>query len=304
MHLMHHRDLAGVDLNLLVALDSLLETRSVKRAAARIALSPSATSHALARLRDLLGDPVLVRAGREMVLTPRAESLRPRLRRLLEETDALLRFSDAVDPATLRRAFAIAATDYAEMIAVRAVSDRLAEIAPGVDLHCRALGGDAVDRLRGGDYELAIGVFPELPPDFERAHLLHEEFVCVLRRGHRALRRKLTPEVYAGLDHVLIAPRGQPRGVVDAYLERRGLSRRVARTVATFEVAPRLVASSDFVLTLSRRVADRLAAELDLAIREPPIDLPGFDLVMLWHRRMTDDPGHRWLRERLAEVTA
>lgn len=299
---MHAVQLTGVDLNLLVVLDALLETRSVKHAAARLSLSPSATSHALARLRELLGDPVLVRAGRHMVLTPRAEAVRPRLERLLEETSALLRFEEELDPATLRRSFRIAATDYAERVVLRELSDALAASAPGVDLLSRALRDDAVDRLRGGDYELALGVFFELPADIERETLLHEDFVCVLRRGHPALRRRLTAERYAALGHVLIAPRGVPRGVVDVYLERRGLTRRVARTVASFEVAPALVAATDYVLTVPARVARRLAPGLELAIRQPPIELRGFDLDLLWHRRLSGDAAHTWLREQIHAV--
>jgi DNA-binding transcriptional LysR family regulator len=290
-------DLAAVDLNLLVVLDALLETRSVKRAATRMALSPSATSHALARLRDLLGDPVLVRAGRQMALTPRAEAMRPRVRRLLEDAGALLESAGDADPATLRRSFHIAATDYAEMVVVRAASDRIAGRAPGVDLFSRAVAADVVDRLRGGDFELALGVFFDLPADIERETLLHEDFVCLLRRDHPALRRKLTAERYAALDHVLVAPRGAPHGIVDVYLERLGLRRRIARTISSFEVAPHMIGGTDYVLTLPARVAKRHAAALELAVREPPVELPGFDLEMLWHRRMSEDPGHRWLRE-------
>lgn len=299
---MHSMQLSGVDLNLLVVLDALLETRSVKRAAARVSLSPSATSHALARLRDLLGDPVLVRAGRQMVLTGRAEVIRPRVRRLLEETGALLRFEEELEPATLRRSFRVASTDYAERVIVLPLSDALAAIAPGVDLLSRALGVDVVERLRAADYELAIGVFFDLPADIERETLLHEDFVCLFRRGHPALRRELTAERYAALGHVLIAPRGVPRGIVDVYLERRGLARRVARTVSSFEVAPYLVAETDYVLTLPARVARRLAPELELVIREPPLELPGFDLAVLWHRRLSGDAAHAWLREQIREA--
>ena len=299
---MHRMHLTGVDLNLLVVLDAVLETRSVKSAAARVSLSPSATSHALARLRELLGDPILVRAGRQMVPTPRAEALAPRVRRLLEETRAVLRFDEALEPATLRRSFRIAATDYAERVVVSRASSALANAAPGVDLLSRALGSDVVDRLRGSDYEMAVGVFLDLPADIERETLLHEEFVCLLRRGHPALDGPLTIDVYAGLAHVLVAPRGLPRGIVDVHLERRGRSRRVARTVAGFDVAPLLIAETDYVLTLPARVAHRLAPELDLEIREPPVELPGFDLDLVWHRRLTDDAAHAWIRERIRAV--
>jgi DNA-binding transcriptional LysR family regulator len=140
-------------------------------------------------------------------------------------------------------------------------------------------------------------VFFDLPADIERETLLHEDFVCLLRRDHPALRRKLTAERYAALDHVLVAPRGAPHGIVDVYLERLGLRRRIARTISSFEVAPHMIGGTDYVLTLPARVAKRHAAALELAVREPPVELPGFDLEMLWHRRMSEDPGHRWLRE-------
>ncbi len=297
---MHIVQLSGFDLNLLVVLDALLDTRSVKAASARVGLSASATSHALGRLRDALGDPLLVRAGRTMVLTPRAEGIRPRVHAALEELTGALRFEDELVPAGLRRTFRVASTDYAELVALAPVSDALTRTAPGVTLLSQLLGSDRVERLRANDYDLALGVFFGLPDDIRQRALFHEEFVCVLRRGHPALRRKLTLSRYAALDHVLVSPRGDPRGVVDEFLAREGATRRVARTVASFYAAPRLVAQSDYVLTLPERVARRLAGELDLAIRRPPVPLTGFDLTMIWHRRYDDDSGHRWLRDQIA----
>ncbi len=297
---MHTVQLSSFDLNLLVVLDALLETRSVKKAAARVSLSPSAVSHALSRLRDALADPLLVRAGRQLVLTPRAEGIRPRVHRALEELTGALRFEETLIPEQLQRTFRIAATDYAELIALGPISDALSRTAPGVTLQSQVLGADAAERLRANDYELALGVFFTLPDDIRRRSLLHEEFVCVLRRGHPALKRKLTLERYASLSHVLVSPRGGPRGVVDEFLEREGTSRRVARTVASFFAAPRLVAGTDYVLTLPERVARQLAADLDLVIRRPPVPLTGFDLELVWHRRYDDDPAHRWLRDSFA----
>jgi DNA-binding transcriptional LysR family regulator len=169
-----------------------------------------------------------------------------------------------------------------------------------VTLLSQVLDTDAAERLRANDYDLALGVFFPLPDDIRRHTLLHEEFVCVLRRGHPALKRKLTVERYAGLDHVLISPRGGTRGVVDEYLGRAGVQRRVARTVASFYAAPHLVADSDYVLTVPERVARRVADSLDLVVRRPPVPLTGFDLELIWHRRNDDDPAHRWLRGQFA----
>jgi DNA-binding transcriptional LysR family regulator len=296
--------LSSIDLNLLVVLDALLETHSVKEAAGRLALSPSATSHALARLRELLGDPILVRAGKVMVPSARADRMRPRVSALLDDLRRLLEAADELDPSRLRRSFRVASTDYAERMVVAPLSDALADAAPGVDLYSLAQTTPVLDPLRAAELDLALGVFIDLPDDVLREPLFHEQFICVLRRGHPVLKRKLTLERYAALGHVLISPRGTPTGVVDAVLARRGLSRRVARTVASFLVAPQLVAASDYILTLPARTARAVADELDLALRTPPVELSGFDLAMAWHRRHDADPGHRWLREQTRAVAA
>lgn len=299
---MNQMQLSQTDLNLLVVLDALLQTRSVKQAARRIGLSPSATSHALARLRQLLSDPLLVRAGRQLVPTPRAEHLRPALQQLLHDLGQLISVAERPEPTQLRRTFRIAATDYAEMIVVRPLSDALATRAPGVSLHSQAPTAELVERLRADEVEFAIGVFPPQPVDIRRAPLLRERFVCLLRQGHPALRRKLTLQRYAQLGHVLVVPRGEPRGIVDVYLERQGFERRVVRTVASFHAAPAIVERTDFIVTLPAQLAERLAPTLGLVARQPPIDLPGFDVELLWHRRHDTDLVHGWLRQEIVSV--
>ncbi len=296
--------LSGFDLNLLSVLDALLDTRSVKLAASRVSLSPSATSHALARLRDALDDPLLVRAGKHMVLTRRAESIRPRVRAALDQIAQALQFQETLVPASLRRTFRVAATDYAELIAVGPVSDAISREAPGVTLLSQLEKGDIAAELRANEVDISVGVFFNLPDDIRRERLLHEDFVCVLRRGHSALKRKLTIERYASLSHVLIAPRGVPRGVVDVHLERAGLRRRVARTVASFWAAPHLVSNSDYVLTLPKRIARRVAGDQGLVVRDPPVALTGFDLDLIWHRRADGDPAHGWLRSQFVAACA
>ena len=295
--------LSSIDLNLLVVLDALLETESVKEAAKRLALSPSATSHALGRLRDLLGDPVLVRAGRRMVRSARGERLRPRVRALTSELAGLLR-QEAFDPATCRDSFRIGSTDYAELFVVAPLSRRLQELAPGIDLRSVAEGVDRVAVLREGVVDFDVGVARDFPEDIDRIELFRDRFVVLLREGHPALGRRLTVARFAALEHVLVAPRGTPRGVVDRLLEREGRRRRVARSVARFFVAPELVAESDYALTISARVAARVAPRLGLVARRPPIALSGYTISLSWHRRNTDDPGHRWMREQIAAVAA
>lgn len=300
---MHSVQLSAIDLNLLVVMGALLETRSVKGAAARLGLSPSATSHALGRLRELLDDPVLVRAGRRMVPSARAEQARPRLARVLAEVSQLLASPEAVEPATLRRSFRLATTDYVETLFVRPLGRRLAEVAPGVDLFCSPIP-DAVERLRGEQCDLAFGVFLELPDDLEGAPLVEDDLVCVMRRGHPRSRGRFTLAQYAAATHVLTAPEGGTRAIVDTLLAREGLSRRVARTAATFEGAAQLVPGTDFLLTLPRRMAEHVAPALDLVLRRPPLSIPSFTIRMIWHRRHAEDGAHRWLRQEVVAAAS
>lgn len=301
---MHAVQLRGIDLNLLVVLDALLATGSVKRAARELALSASATSHALARLRELLGDPILVRAGRGLVPTARGEALRGELRRIMEELQRVLGEGAAFDPAALRRTFVLSTTDYAELYPMRDASALIAERAPGVELRLIHQTGDRVAELRSGAVDLVLGIAATGADDVRSEPLFTERFTLALRRGHPALRRKLTIERFAALDHVLVAPRGLPGSMVDSVLADHGLSRRVARTVSSFAAAPHMIADTDYVATLPERIARYFAPLLDLVLRDPPVALPGFTMAQSWHRRHDADPAHAWLRARLAEVSA
>lgn len=301
---MHKVQLSAIDLNLLPVLHAVLETRSIKASAPRLGLSPSAVSHALARLRELLDDALLVRSGRSMQLTPRAERLRPRVQRLVDDLAQALRREQDLEPATLSRAFAIAGTDFVELVLFEPLGRRLARLAPRVDLYGQPVWGDVTEQVREGRCDALVGVFGEVPDDIHTADLVHSNFVCLMRAGHPALKGRLTLRRYAALEHVLVAPRGQPRGVVDDVLEAQGLRRRVARTVSSFAVAPYLVASSDYVLTISEFIASHFAPALGLVMRKPPVVLEGFAIRMAWHRRFDEDPAHRWLRAQILEVAA
>ncbi len=312
-----HAALRGVDLNLVRVLDALLAERHVTRAAARLGISQSAASHALARLRRLLADPLLVRGPRGargprsphevMVPTPRALALAPALERALAELAAALRPPAPFDPATARRTFHLAIGDYAELVLLPALVARLATIAPGVDLFVRAVPDDLAAALAAGDVDLVLA--PPRPRDLSgpglyQRHLFDERFVCALRRGHPAATRRLTLDRFCDLDHVLIAPRGTAGGYVDDALARLGRRRRVAVTVPHFLVVPHVVATTDLVVTLPARVAAALAAPHRLVTRPPPaaLGVTGFAIHQLWHERTHGDAAGRWLRDQLATV--
>ncbi len=294
--------LSAVDLNLLVALHALLDTQSVKLAAERVALSPSAMSRALGRLRDLFDDPLLVRSGQTLTRTPHAERLRAPLARLLDDTNRLLGELHTFDPSGAAGAFTLGTNDYTERMLVVPLGVRFARLAPQMNLYSKRCESRA-DDLRHEAVDLAFGSRRNSPADILWEPLYDEEHVCLLRRGHPALQQALTPERYAALSHILIAPGGTPVGVVDERLAELGLSRRVSRTVATFTIAPQMVCGSDHIVTMAGRIARSMAEELDLVVVPAPFPVQ-VRVGMAWHRRNDGDPAHRWLREQVRSVAA
>lgn len=291
------------DLGSLATLDALLQEGSVSKAARRLGLSTPAVSHALARLRERFGDPLLVRAGRTMVLTPRAVALQPVVRDAMAAAGRVFEDERELSPERMRRQMTLSVTDYVLLVFGVPFDEAVREGAPGLDLRFIPNAVEDAERLRSGETDLAVGIYGNLPPELKIRPIITDRFVCVARRGHPAIKRRLTLEQFVALEHIQVAPRGRPGGYVDEILAERGMSRRVARAVPYFQVALELVASSDRLLTVSERIARKLAPRLELEVLEPPIPLEPFALSMVWHPRNDADPGHRWLRERLLEVT-
>jgi len=297
------------DLNLLVVLDALLQEQSVSRAAKRLGLSTPATSHALARLRVQIGDPLLVRAGQQMTLTPRAVNLRDRVAATVGDALAVLRDEEPADVRRLDRAFRIHASDHSITLIGPAL-DRLVRAAPGASLQFVPSQADEPKMLRAGVADLAIGVYDyspysELPSELRIQQLFDDTFACVVRAGHPTVKRKISLRQFAELGHVQVAPRGQPGGYVDELLAARGLSRTIARAVPYFLAGLVLVAETDYVLTLSARLARRMAKRLGLRVVEPPAELglEPYAVSQLWHPRDDKDGGHRWLRQQVVSAS-
>ncbi|MCB9525244.1 MAG: LysR family transcriptional regulator [Myxococcales bacterium] len=294
--------LDGSDLAALAALHALLETGSVTGAARRIGLSTPAMSHALARLRARLGDPLLVRSGRGMARTPRAEALRPAVRAALDAAQAVFRAPEDFDPAQIDRALTLSATDYVWHVLGAALDTALAAEAPGLRLQVVPNAVDDGARLRAGQTDLAIGIYGTLPPELLTRPLLSDRLVCVVRQDHPTVGDTITAAEFAALPHIQVAPRGRPGGYVDEQLALRGLSRRVVRAVPFFRAGLELCAASDRILSVSERIARRLGPELGLRILEPPLPWAPFVLSLVWHPRDDADPAHRWVRDRLQQV--
>jgi DNA-binding transcriptional LysR family regulator len=295
-------DLAKVDLNLLVACDALLAERSVTRAAKRLGVTQSSASHALARLRDLFGDPLLVRSGHAMVLTPRAEGLARPVHEALGRLAELLAERPAFEPKTARLTFTISTSDYGALVVVPRLVERLAARAPGVDLVVRPPSNDVARHLEAGAFDVALGPITDAPPALVVVRAFDDAFVCVVRAGHPSAKEGLALADFLALPHVVVAPRGLRPSHVDVALSRIGERRRVAVLVPHFLMAPHVVARSDLVLTLPRRLADLACASLPLARHEPPIDVDGFTFQLAWHERRQRDAAHAWLRAELLAV--
>ncbi|HSC87153.1 MAG TPA: LysR family transcriptional regulator [Polyangiaceae bacterium] len=299
---MLHSQLASIDLNLLVVLRALLTERHVSRAATRIGLSQSATSHALARLRELYDDPLLVRSGRTLVPTPRARALLPALERGLADLSVAVAGQPPFDPSTDRRSFTLGMADYIQAVAMAPLLRAVEREAPGIDLVVLSRA-DLATEVQSGQLDLAVHVDGPLTPGLSSSGVLFEDdFLCMVRNQHPAIGKKVTLEQYLEARHVMVAPAGTSGSFVDSELERRGLSRRVALRVSNFLVAPVVVSQTDYISTMPARLARQLAARYELRLLPPPIEMPRFALSAFWHARMDHDPAHAWLRELLARV--
>jgi DNA-binding transcriptional LysR family regulator len=293
--------IASLDLNLLVVLDALLTCRSVTLAARRVSLSQSATSHALRRLRTVLGDPLLVRGPKGMMPTPRALSIAATVRRCLSELELALAPREAFDASTATRSFSIAIDDYAACVVVPRLLEDLGRAAPSVDLRIVASSTESYDALEAGELDVLVAPRIEARANIVRTKLFDDRFVCMMRTGHPRLQsgRRLTLDDFVAMDHVLIAPRGRLGGFVDDALAKRGHERRVALVLAHYLLAPVVVSRSDLCLTVVERLAREACKTLPVQVVPPPLPLPGVRMWLAWHATSEHDPAHAWLRQTL-----
>jgi DNA-binding transcriptional LysR family regulator len=282
------------DLNLLNALDVLLAECGVAGAARRLGLSASAMSRTLGRLRTVTGDPLLVRAGRVMVATPRALAMREQVRKLVDDSRAVLRPAVAPDFATLERTFSIRANEgFVETFGARLVAE-VTQAAPRVRLRFAPKPDKDVRPLREGLVDLEIGVVGETAPEFRIQALIRDRMVGVVRADHALASGEITAERYAAAGHVIVSRRGRSEGPVDQSLAERGLSRRVVVIVPSFPAAVAIARSSDLVALVPELHTAIVAP--DLLVFPLPVTTAPLTISQIWHPRLDADPTHRWLR--------
>ncbi|PIB46163.1 LysR family transcriptional regulator [Pseudomonas sp. 2822-15] len=287
-------DLRRIDLNLLVILDALLSEQHVTRAAERLHLSQPAVSHALARLRDLLGDPLLVRQGGALVPTARALELAAPLAEALAQVQALLA-PNQFEPASAKRRFRVAMSDYSAAIFLPGLVRTLRREAPGIDLQIvQASREGMVDGVLNGDLDLAAGVFPDMPAELRTTPLFNEHYTCLIDRDSLPPNGVLDLPTYLSRAHVLLEMRGSGTPEIERALTAIRERRHVAISLPHWGVAPQLIQGTDLILTVSSRGLLNIDQQHLLTV-PPPFHIPSFAFELAWHARRGGDSGLQWL---------
>jgi DNA-binding transcriptional LysR family regulator len=297
-------NLAAVDLNLLKAFDALMSEGSVTLAADKIGLTQPALSNALSRLRHLFDDRLFVRTPDGMQPTARARQLAAPIQRALRDIKSALDSAPTFEPATARRTFTLGLSDITSLHLALGVAERLYRLAPGVDLHTRAIDPkDAAPLLDGGDIDLAVGVLPAPPPRLKRRRLYSESGRVVACAGHPALRDGMSIEQLAALPHVVVSPLGLPMQAIDEELAERGIRRRIALTIPSPLALPYVLRATDRIAILPRHLAERVTQSGGLRVHPLPLALRAPDVSMLWHGRDDGDPATVWLCDLVVEAS-
>lgn len=293
----HHINLAGIDLNLLVVFDALMTEQNVTRAGERVGLSQPATSNALARLRSAINDDLFIRTAAGLRPTPTAIALHQQLRPALQQIQAALLDQPTFDPATSDRVFAIGMSDYGEFTLLPNLMQQLQTLAPRISVQVRS--GDRqklLSLLDRGEIDLACGVFPEKIAWHQEQLLLQESYVCVCRQNHPVIGSSLSLAEYLSVSHLLVSIKEDRVGRVDALLAEQNLKRQIALSTPHFLTAPFILAQTDLVATLAHRVALAFARNQQLKLLPLPFSLPGFSVVMRWHQSTEASPACQWFR--------
>lgn len=298
-------NLRTFDLNLLVAFDVLMRELNVTRAAEQMFLTQSAMSHILHRLRQQLDDPLLVKTPAGMKPTERALALIDPVRVLLTEMEQLIQPPLAFEAGTSQRRFILAATDYMEFLLIPELSGLIDQMAPGIDIHVkRTESSFPVTQLENGSLDVVLGFESVLnPPAHLHCHrLFSDQMACVVRQNHSLIKKAPSLAEYVAVPHMLISRTGSNVGVIDEKLTELGLERRIKLIVPHFLSAPLIVAETDMILSLPFRIAEQFKTFAPLEIFPVPIDLPVYDLVMIWHPLRDKDPAHLWLRDKIIAI--
>jgi len=298
-------NISAVNLNLFVAFDALFAEKNVTRAAKRIGVTQSALSNSLQRLRVLFGDPLFLRGPRGVTPTPRALELAVPIQRGLASLGAALA-PPVFDPKTAERTFVIATSDYVQYVLLPPLLRALSEKAPGVRIEVRPWGLHEVPAwLAQGEADLMVGYYSDVPAMHVAEDLFTEEYACIARKNHPSMGGdRPSLQTWAKTPHVIVSERPGSVASVDRALAKKKMARTIGIRVTHFLLVPEIVAKTNFVAALSSRVAKPFVRVLPLRTFTPPIKLSPSTIGQVWHQRMAADPGHRFLRELVADISS
>ncbi len=296
-----NKDIRSLDLNLLKALDALLDEGSVTRAAQRLSLTQPAVSGMLTRLRDFFDDPLFIRTQHGMVPTLRATELAMPIKQILTDIAVLLKPAN-FDPLSAELTYTIVATDYALKAVIVPLMAALKKRAPGIRVAVRPVDNDRLfQQLERGEADLALVTPQTTPVELHSRALYQEEYVCMMRAEHPfAVAGDITLAQFCEQEHILVSTTGSFWGVTDEALATMGRTRRVGMSVNSFLVLPEMLRLTDMIAVVPQRLACRQA---QLAMMDPPLAIPGFTKSMAWHERTHRDPAQQWIRALLVEIS-
>ena len=298
-------DIRNIDLNLLVIFHEVYRERQISLAARRLHLTQSAVSNALARLRRTFDDELFVRTAQGMQPTPFAEQLADPVAGALASIAEAVNAPQAFDAATSARHFRLAMTDVGEVYFMPVLIELLRRRAPGVQVSTVRAGAiDLQTEMAAGRVDLAIGAFDDVPASLYQRRLFEQEYVTMFRQGHALGRGTPTLERFLAAEHLVVASSESPYDRINLLLEEAGVRAATTFQVPHFTAVPYIVGSSDLVVTVPEKLAQRAAAPFQLSYVRPPLALPTLQTRLFWHRRYSQDAGNQWLRNLVAETFA
>lgn len=294
--------LQRLDLNLLVALDALLTTQSVTRAAEQLCISQPAMSGALNRLREHFDDPLIERVGRTMVVTRFGMELSRRVSALMAETRQLVQSRPGFDPSTSDRVFTVVASDYAMVVLMPLFLPRLATLAPNIVLNTETRAPDHPRRMAMGQLDLVLCPQGMAMMDYPAVPIFNDEYVCVAWQDNVEIGGTLTLDDFTRLSHVVrVNPAADAAGD-ERVVREQGIDRRIAASVPTFALLPRLVVGTQWIATVQRRLAEHAARHYPIRLLTPPLPMPPLAMMLQWPTLHQADAGNQWMREQLLHI--
>lgn len=293
---MRETNIKNLDLNLLVALNALLEEKSVTRAAARINLSQPATSRALSRLRDMFQDPLLVKGARGMVLTARANDLYQPLQHILSDITSIVS-PPSIDPATMQGEVVIATRDYESAVILPKIINRITAESPNLTLRIVPLIGDDLSSLENPNVDFILTATDSKAATLHRYIVYKESFICLASKDNSIIQKEMNLETYVAAKHCLITISGFGLGVVDTLLAQKNLKRNIFVRIPHFLAVGHIIADSDLIVTLPRRLGELLSQQHRIVLINPPLKIPQFPIYLYWHARNQNNPIHQWIRK-------